>query len=179
MTAIAQWKAEMRSLLTELNAVFEQRFCYPPGDNMVADADVGELERIDMLALPAVLAEFYAEVGQLSIPDVHIGYFIHSLDLMATAVSTRHPTRIEVEMEDHVLKDDVVAFGSDGGGGYFCLSRSIGAIYHLPWGMIDENNVYSGDSLSLRFVTSNFEAFLQRTLTVTKEFLIEGGTAGI
>jgi hypothetical protein len=182
MTAIAQWKAEMRSLLTELNAVFEERFCYPPGDNMVADADVGELERIDMLALPAVLAAFYAEVGELSIPDVHNGYFILPLDMLNSRITRALPTRVEIEIDGQPLNDDVVSFGADGGGGFFCMSRSNGAIYYLPVGRVDkigENNVYSGGLCDPEFVVPSFEAFLQRILTVTKGWAIDGVTGGI
>lgn len=182
MTAIAQWKAEMRSLLTELNAVFEQRFGYPPGDNRVTDADVGERERTDLLALPVVLAAFYAEIGALSMPDVHIGYFIHSLDMVTSPTTRGHPTRVEIEIDGQPLNDDVVSFGSDGGGGYFCVSRSNGAIYHLPPGRIDEkdeNNVYLAGLCDPRFVVPSFEAFLQRVLMITKELVIDGDTDGI
>ena len=151
MTAIAHWKAEIRSILTELNAVFEQRFCYPPGDNMVSDSDLGEQGLTGDLALPSVLVEFYAEVGELSMSDVHFGYFIHPLDTVTSPISG-HPTRIEIEIDGHTLNDDVVTFGSDGGGGYFCVSRSNGAIYYLPPGGIDENNVYSGGLCDPRYV---------------------------
>jgi hypothetical protein len=175
MTAIAQWKAEMRSILTELNAAFEQRFGYASGNNRVTDAEVGELGR---MAFPSALAEFYAEIGELSMPDVHVGYFIHPLELVTSPISG-HPTRVEIEIDGHILNDDVVTFGSDGGGGLFCVSRSNGAIYNLPPGRIDENNVYFGGLCDPRYVASNLEAFLQRTLTVTKEFAIHGSTEGI
>ena len=77
MTATTVWKTDIRSALAELNVVFERRFGYPPGANFVSGADVGQQGRTGNVVLPSALAEFYAEVGQLSLPDVHIGYFIH------------------------------------------------------------------------------------------------------
>ena len=173
MTATTVWKTDIRSALAELNVVFEHRFGYPPGANFVRDADVGQQGRTGNVVLPSALAAFYAEVGQLSLPDVHIGYFIHPVDVVIKAING-HPTRVEVE-----INDDVVTFGSDGGGGLFCLTQSNGVIYHLPPGRIDENNVYSGGLCQPRLVASNLEAFLQRILMVTKEFVIDHGTACI
>lgn len=66
MITIADWKAEIRTILIDLNAEFEKRFCYPAGDNRVTDAEISEQKRTGDLVLPAVLAEFYAEVGELS-----------------------------------------------------------------------------------------------------------------
>ncbi len=180
MTPTARWKAEMHWALSQLNAVFAQRFGYPPGDNRVIDAD--ERGRTGLLTLPAALAEFYAEIGELSMPDVHVGYFIHPLSMVTSSTTRGDPTRVEIEIDGQRLNDDVVSFGSDGGGGYFCVSKTSGAVYHLPLGEIEvngENNLYMAGLCSPGFVAPNFDAFLQRILTITKELAIDGATDGI
>jgi hypothetical protein len=75
-------------------------------------------------------------------PQSHGAYFLHRADVV-TKADNGDPTRIEVKINDHVLSDDVVTVGSDGGGGLFCFSHSDGAVYQLEISMIDENNVLS------------------------------------
>jgi hypothetical protein len=173
MTAIAFWKADIRVALADVMAVFEELYCYAPGKNFVSDANIDEDRQTCDVVIPTPLQAFYSEVREVSMPDIYIGYFIYPLEIVCRS-DCGHPKRVEVEIGGNALNEDVVTFGSDGGGALFCISRSNGAIYDLPPGRIDENNVYSAGLCQPRLVALSFEEFLQRLLNVTKDFATAG-----
>ena len=176
-SAIALWKADIRAALMDVKAVFQERYGYPPGENSATDPEVSGEEQTDNVAIPSSLVAFYLDVGELSIPDVHNGYFIHTLELVKRG-NWGHPKRIEVEIDGQALNEDILTFGSNGGGHLFCINRSNGAIYELPHGEINEHNVYLGGLCNPKLVASSFEEFLHRLLSMTKDFAV-GGSASL
>jgi len=173
MNVVAEWKTAVRAQLTQLGAVFEQRFGYPLDEdsNFVSDADQETLAGVSEAAFPPALAEFYAEVGEVSLPDINNGYFIHPADRLLVAADWGLPVRVDVGEIG-----DVATFGSDGGGGFFCASRRSGVIYHLPPGELVDG-VYSGGLGGTRVVGENLESFLRRLLVVIREFVTQGTAA--
>lgn len=171
MTAVDEWKRGMRDSLLELERVFEPRFGYPfePTDNFVSEPG----STVDLHGrLPDALVDFYSTVGEVSLPDVHNGYFIHPVQAVLDADET-----IPAHVEDGVGKE-VVTFGSDGGGGLFCVAVPDGAVYHLPPGRVEDGVFYGGGDKS-GVVATDFAGFLARLLAVVREFAATGGTAGI
>ncbi|MEV6963895.1 hypothetical protein AB0M47_02190 [Hamadaea sp. NPDC051192] len=106
----------------------------------------------------------------MSLPDINNGYFIRPADRLPVAADWGLPTRVDVESIG-----EVATFGSDGGGGFFCLARHRGVIYHLPAGRVDVG-VYTGGLGDPRMIADDFEAFLTRILVVIREFVVSGAT---
>ncbi|MFD3576372.1 hypothetical protein [Streptomyces sp. NPDC058644] len=130
----------MRGELAVYLNEFEFRFGYPPDPNSVeTGSGCDEAVRDEASAVPAVpaapgdLALLYRHISRLSLPDVGVGLFVHSVRQTADGLRGDLPTRVVGEVED-----SVVVFGSDGGGALFALSRTDGAtVYRLPPGRVD------------------------------------------
>jgi hypothetical protein len=175
MSGIAEWKADLRAQLDHLATVFEERFGYPleEDSNFVRDADQGvQVQGGGALPLQT-LAEFYAEVGEVSLPDVHNGYFIHPASRLPASIDWGLPVRVDVGSIG-----DVATFGSDGGGGLFCVALADAAVYYLPPGQIVDG-IYSGGMGAPKRIATDFADFLQRLLAVTREFVVTGQTVGL
>lgn len=126
MNPLDRWIDEMSGLLAEHMRTFE-RHGYPPGENVLlrATPDHGaEAVRIlSSIRAPRALLDFYARVEEISMPDVYNGIFASSASMIASVYSAPEPawpTRIAGWVEDEIL-----VFGSDGGGAMFC---------HQPYG---------------------------------------------
>src|SRR5213592_4761450 len=74
-TDLAAWREETEQALRPLLQIFESTFGYPPGDNVVEDAIVGDAGRGD---LPPALQVFYEAIGEVSLPDIGNGHSIHA-----------------------------------------------------------------------------------------------------
>ncbi|MER5258978.1 hypothetical protein [Streptomyces sp. NPDC002855] len=136
----------MRGELAVYLNEFEFRFGYPPDLNSVEtgsgcdEAVRDEASAVSAVsAVPAVsaapgdLALLYRHISRLSLPDVGVGLFVHSVRQTADGLRGDLPTRVVGEVED-----SVAVFGSDGGGALFALSRTDGAtVYRLPPARVD------------------------------------------
>lgn len=131
-----RWVESVRALLAELST---QDFGYPIGVNEARDRAI---QRHD---LPAQLRPLYAVCDGVSMPDVHVGYFIDSAASAAFAVKRGDPTQIR---GTDTVEIDV--FGSDGGGGRFALDRASGAVYYLPSAGEVRAGVYIEDDVASR-----------------------------
>jgi hypothetical protein len=173
---LESWKAQLRSALADLRQTFETRMGYPldPDGNFVRDAEAHELDkRSDQGIKSDQLRTFYGSVGEVSLVDVHIGYFLHPKGRLAQAAEWGLPIRVEAPPCGRVE-----TFGSDGGGGFFCVFLEDGRVYYLPPGHI-EDAVYSGGLGQPSLVAEDLNAFLDRLLAVVRQFAATGTTAGI
>ena len=161
----------MRSAILELSGSFAEiiGYAFDATDNYVSDADHESLPSEGIMHLPSSLADLYGEIGEVSLPDVYNGYFIHPFDVLMRSGATGVPTRVESNIQAHVL-----TFGSDGGGGLFCLSKSDGVVYYLPTGLIEEGT-YRGGMGSVSQVAPDLITFLFLLLDQVKEFALTGG----
>ncbi len=129
---LADWVVEVSALSQDFVRGFEGRFGYPPDENFVKPAVTrdGEL-RADLrnAGIPQELLGFYAVVEEISLPDLNNGYFVHGPELVLAAVGGELPTRVR-----GAVVDDVVVFGSDGGGALFALSGSGCGVYRMTGG---------------------------------------------
>ncbi|MEU6001270.1 hypothetical protein ABZ837_26015 [Streptomyces sp. NPDC047197] len=133
----------MRGELAVYLNEFEFRFGYPPDPNSVeTGSGCDEAVRDEASAVSAVsagsatpgdLALLYRHISRLSLPDVGVGLFVHSVRQTADGLRGDLPTRVVGEVED-----SVAVLGSDGGGALFALSRTDGAtVYRLPPARVD------------------------------------------
>ncbi|WP_344128474.1 hypothetical protein [Luedemannella flava] len=123
----------MTDTLTGLLDVFEDRFGYPPGDNLLTPAATGT----DLTMLADVLTDLnldddlltlYQVTDEVSLPDIGNGYFIHPPDHVVTTRRVREPGAIAGDPPT-----EVVVFGSDGGGTSYALTGAAGPrVVRLP-----------------------------------------------
>jgi hypothetical protein len=80
------WVDEMSSLVERVLTTFETRFGYPPGQNTIrhtSDPDRTAMSALlDHAPVPAELITFYRSVGEVSLPDVGNGIFVHRPQLV-------------------------------------------------------------------------------------------------
>jgi hypothetical protein len=153
-----KWAEAMKGLLAELAT---QQTSYSFDKNELLNA-----ASTNVIPFGA-LRPLYAVCGGLSLPDVHNGHFIDTADRMASAVKRGEPNQIAGErpIEIHV-------FGSDGGGSYFAVGTSDGAVYYLhSEGCVEDNVYFENDAFPARRVSDSVIGFLQRLLSDVEAFV--------
>ena len=139
-----------RKLQEALRTLALQDFGYPLGTNEVREP-ISPTPRI-----PQGLVPLYAVSDGISLPDVHVGYFIDSAERVASAAERREPTRIE-----GCKPLDIHVFGSDGGGGRFALRVDDGSVYYLPVaGAVKDGVFYEDSSVVARRIAETLPDFL-------------------
>ena len=142
------WSDSIRALLDELAT---QDFGYPLGVNEVRPPAA------ELNAVPADLVELYAAFDGMSLPDVHVGYFIDSAHRVASAAQRGEPTRIH-----GAYPRSIHVFGSDGGGGRFALDIENGAIYYLPSsGSVRDGVFFEDDVVHVHRIAGSILEFLR------------------
>jgi len=144
---MVNWRDELTGLLRELRA---QEFDYPIGAQEIRSAQSKKR------TLPAALTPLYEITDGVSLPDVHVGYFIDPAAPVSTAAKRGEPTRIarNPDVAVHV-------FGSDGGGGRFASDVADGAVYYLPFSGAVANGAFCEDStVKARRLASSPREFL-------------------
>jgi hypothetical protein len=141
------WADSIRQILDELAS---QPSDYPLGSNELREKSASHE------GLPAEFEPLYAVSDGMSLPDVHIGYFIDPAHRVSSAAQRGEPTVIEGKsmMPIHV-------FGSDGGGGRFALGTGDHAVYYLPSSGAVKNGVFVEDEVAtVRRVAGSLIDFL-------------------
>jgi hypothetical protein len=153
------WLGQVRAALAELASV---DLGYPLGANVVRERSTAELPD-----LPSPLDALYRAIDGVSLPDVHVGYFIDPADRVASAAERGEPTLIE---GDRPIAIHV--FGSDGGGGRFALGLSDGAVYYLPSsGAVKEGRYLEDTASPVRQVAVSVSDFLDRLKADIEAFI--------
>jgi hypothetical protein len=155
-----RWVAVLRKTLAELTT---QRFDYPLGVNEVRSASSSRAD------LPHDLTPLYAVCDGVSLPDVHIGYFIDTAVRSSSAADRGEPTRI-----DGIHSTAIHVFGSDGGGGRFAVGTTDGTVYYLPSsGAVRDGVFFEGKVMKARRVAGSLLDFLW-LLSADVEAFIQG-----
>ncbi len=103
---------------------------------------------------PVDLVAFYRRCRSVQLPDVGNGIFVHPLEDVVDG-NRGQPHRVTGR-----ISDDVVAFGSDGGGARFAQRlQAPNEILYLPPGVI-ENGVYLSDDSLFRPLAEGIVGFL-------------------
>lgn len=155
-----------------LEALREIDLGYPQGENVIHPATD-----------PAALAEFVARAGLeprsplvalyrvcagVSLPDVHVGYFVHAPGLVLRGLEGGEPTRLTGP-----YARDVLVFGTDGGGGRFALGAGgEGEVLHLGEGAVHDA-VFDGVYGRVKTLAPDPNAFLARMLADVEAFVYD------
>lgn len=158
------WKQELRSRIERFEERSESLLGYPvtPGANVVTDSS-----GIVPPDLPEGLAELYRAVDEVSLENIHNGYFIHPPDSIAKSVAHKLPVRADTDE----LTGPVVTFASDGGGTLYCVAVDSGAVWELPEGEVTEAGVYRGGLDAPRLIATSVEEFLGKLLAAVDQFI--------
>lgn len=170
------WATEMSASLRRFEAQFEDRHGYQvePGSNIVTRSGVS-VPWAPLENVPRPLIRFYDVVGQASLMDVHVGYAIHPATALVGRGKLAYPGWVEVDGE----VNDVVTFGSDGGGGLFAMVRDNERIVHLPPSDIRDRTWSARPDVRPRDIAVDLDTFLRRLLDVVDELIESGATRGI
>lgn len=170
------WATEMSASLRRFEAEFEDRYGYQvgPGSNVVTLSGTS-VPWAPLENLPGRLNRFYDVVAHASLMDVHVGYAIHPATTLVGGGESAYPGRIEV---DGII-DEIVTFGSDGGGGLFAMVRDDGRIIHLPPSDVRDRTWFARADAHPRDVAVDLDAFLRRLLDVVDDLIESSDTHGI
>ena len=143
---------------------------YPRDENRIyPSSDESLLERLASvtgLAPQSALMSFYRCCGGASLPDIHVGYFIHSPELVLRGLERGEPRRLT-----GLQGRSILVFGSDGGGGRFALGAAgDGDVLYLGEGAVHDG-VFDGVGGENRLVSTSLDAFLTRLLDDTEAFV--------
>lgn len=149
-TDIKEWIKAVRSTLANLAS---QDFGYPLGVN-----EVRERSAVPHAGLPLKLEALYGAFDGVSLPNVHVGYFIDPASRVVSAAERGEPTLVE---GDRPITIHV--FGSDGGGGRFALGMNDGAVYYLPSsGAVEDGKFLESPTARVCQVATSVSGFLER-----------------
>jgi len=115
---VRAWWEQADAALATLLRSFLPTHGFPPDDNAVTPATDDSRRAASALAeltpVPADLTAFYRVIGEVSLPDVDSGYFIHSPATVAEHFREYGPAPVGDERTAPV-------FASDGGGRLFAI----------------------------------------------------------
>jgi hypothetical protein len=167
---LGTWRISVTEMLAELLATFRQRFGFEPdGDTVGPPASRGAVALLAALrpAPARDLLTFYENIGEVSLPDVGNGYFIHAPRLVAEQAQAGEPRRIGPPVDV-----DVLAFASDGGGAFYALpAAKAGPVYRLRECAIRDGVAEARD---VQIVAGDLRAFLQRLKLAVETFASTG-----
>jgi hypothetical protein len=172
---LAEWRVSVAVKVDQLLETFRSRFGFEPGLNQLgppaAEQALASLQTI--VPRPAAdLINFYRCVGQVSLPDIGNGYFIHPADLVARQAADGEPRRIG---PPHQL--DVLVFGSDGGGALYAVpAAKPGPVYRLRECSIKDGIAIAGD---IQVVAMDYRTFLQHLEIAVETFAATGHPADL
>lgn len=160
------WRVSVSAVLAELLGTFSQRFGFEPGVNAVGPPASGEASASLAVLQPAPardLLVFYENIGEVSLPDVGNGYFIHSPRLVIEHARDGGLRRIGPPFDVGVL-----AFASDGGGALYVLpAAEAGPVYRLrDCALLDG----VADAQGVETVAGDLQEFLQRLRLAAETF---------
>jgi hypothetical protein len=172
---LAEWRASLTVKVDQLLQTFQSRFGFEPGTNQLGppatEQALASLQAI--VPRPAAdLIDFYRWIGQVSLPDVGNGYFIHPADLVARQAAGGEPRRIG---PPHEL--DILVFGSDGGGALYAVpAAKPGPVYRLREYSINNGIALAGN---IKIIAVDYRTFLQRLQTAVDTFVATGHPADL
>jgi hypothetical protein len=165
---LSAWRTSVTAILAELLSTFRQRFGFEAGTNELGSPASEEAVASLAALQPAPardLLTLYRNVGEVSLPDVGNGYFIHSPSLV---ISQRgEPHRIGPPFDV-----DVLVFASDGGGALYALpAAEAGPVYRLRDCAIWDGLAGAGE---IQTVAKDLQEFLQHLETAVSTYTRTG-----
>lgn len=164
---LRSWKGRVTFAIAELEKL---DLGYPLSGNLLhapaGETGLKQLSEESLVSESSPLLAMYRQLDGLSLPDVHNGYFIHSVELVLRGLDGGEPRRITGELARPIL-----VFGTDGGGGRFAIGADgDGEILHLGEGQV-EDSVFDGADGRSRLISSSLGIFLEQLLEDTEAFI--------
>ncbi|MFI2670937.1 hypothetical protein ACH5AU_15540 [Streptomyces albidoflavus] len=135
---LSHWRDDLTHALTSLLPRFAQTYGYPPDTNEVRAANEQDLRalrgRAPGLPLCEALLTFYESIGEVTLPDVGNGYFIHSAHHVLHDLAENGPVTLPDPRNPHGT-----VFASNGGGLLYAIDphgavhRSDSASWHTDF----------------------------------------------
>lgn len=162
-----QWINEVNLLLKKMNQV---GFNYPLGDNIVRSPGnktlLPHLMTISGLASSSPFISFFEQCDGLNLPDVYVGYYIHTLEGILRGIENGEPVRISEPIDCKII-----VFGSDGGGGRFAMRvDEHNEVLYLPVGAV-YHGTFDGQTRHIKLLSDDFIGFLKRLKSDIKSFI--------
>lgn len=164
---VALVKKYMEKLLLEIQDKLKElalvEFGYPLGYNgihqRVSDEYLVKLLKRTGIPRSSDLAQFYALCDGISMPDVHVGYFLHPIETVLRGLDRGEP-----EFITGVISRKIVVIGSDGGGSAFAYDKDdLSSIIYMPLGPVYDG-VYDDEDAQVRIIANGYIEFLERLL---------------
>lgn len=164
--AVQSWFERVQQLLEEMKGI---DFGYPLGTNTAFAPQPSRMVDATLAAVglrsDARLREFYSSCDGLSMPDVHVGYFIKPLAKLLATRPDSEPGELIGQFTGKVL-----SLGSTGGGGLFVLRLPEHDVLYLPPGPL-HNGVYDGSEGQIKRLAPDFASFLGLLLADIEAFV--------
>ncbi|MBO1334479.1 SMI1/KNR4 family protein [Streptomyces sp. VRA16 Mangrove soil] len=148
-------------------ATFEETYGHPPGTNAIRPADEDDLAAARAYARESLgfedLQTFYASIGEVSLPDVGNGFFLHSARDVLDRLAQDGPVALP-EADDPLG----MVIASNGGGRLYVADRG-GAVHRSRTASVDDG--------AFDKVAGNLPEFLDLVLRSVVRF-VETGEAG-
>lgn len=161
---LARWRADVMAVVTPMVATFERAHGYPPGTNDVRPPTEDELRAVDELKRETSyfeeLSTLYRSIGEVALPDVGNGFFLHSARAVLDRIAEEGPVFLP-------LADDFqgMVIASDGGG----------RLYVADWGgALHRSRTASTDDGTFDRVADDLPAFL----TQVRSYVLRWATTG-
>lgn len=158
---------QLRMILGELADI---DLGYPLGENTVRQAAPAATVAAQLnesgLADLQYLREFYCECDGLSMPDVHVGYFVKPLQRVVAFDPSSEPHTVVSTTQSL----SVLPIGSTGGGKLFVIDRSNGSVLCLPPGPLHEGQ-YDGRGVDVTSVANTLPDFLEALIADVEAFI--------
>jgi hypothetical protein len=164
---ILTWRTRMETALEELRDI---DLGYPQDENVLGPpagpAALAEFASRAGLDPRSPLVDFYRACSGVSLPDVHVGYFIHEPGLVLRGLEGGEPRRLTGP-----YARAVVVFGTDGGGGRFALGADgDGEVLYLGEGAVHDA-VFDDADGQVQTLAPDLPAFLERLLADVEAFV--------
>lgn len=164
--ALRSWFQQAQQFLEELKGI---DFGYPLGTNTFLAPQPSRMVEETLAAVglrsDAPFVEFYSRCDGLSLPDVHVGYFIKPLAKLLADRPDSEPSELIGPFAGKVL-----SLGSTGGGGLFVLHFPEKDVLYLPPGPL-HNGVYDGSEGHVKRLAPDFPSFLSLLLADIEAFV--------
>jgi len=157
---------EMEKLLRELARL---DLGYPIGVNLVRPAALPDAVTLSLSQVSECavkwLEPLYLKCNGLSFPDVHIGYFIKTMQKIALFDRSSEPDTVLLDRRIGVLP-----FGSTGGGDLFVVDCESGGILLLPPGPL-KAGLYDARKANVRKIAGSISEFMELLLNDLMAFV--------
>ncbi|MFD5369960.1 hypothetical protein [Streptomyces sp. NPDC127103] len=168
---LREWGEEMAPLAVAFADGFEEEHSYSPGEYSVETVTAQDGSRaVALLAgqgVTGALLEYYATLGIVELPDLHIGIWIADAERVAEGILAGALMPVTGAVDD-----TVTVFATDGGGNLYAVSPSTGSVCHIIGGAWDGTSLDVSET-GYRVVARDLWAFLDQLRQDLRQALAE------